>query len=136
MSCKYCGSDLHTSLMCYNKPKSALKKRSLHTAHKTIINETTTRNRWKYYNPSVDGYWYCHYCGKPLTDIPELLEMGIDILTLDHIKARSRALEDKYNEKNLVACCMSCNTKKGSMSYEQFCKKYFPHLLKVDTLIM
>lgn len=41
-------------------------------------------------------------------------------LTLDHKLSRSRHPELRFVLSNLVPCCMSCNTDKGSRSSEEY----------------
>lgn len=48
----------------------------------------------------------CHYCGSP------------DSLTVDHKQPMSLGGSD--DDENLVACCKSCNSSKGTKTYEQF----------------
>jgi 5-methylcytosine-specific restriction endonuclease McrA len=52
-----------------------------------------------------DGY-VCHYCGQ-------------DATTADHI-IPIKAGGDPVSPDNLVACCISCNSKKGSRSQGSF----------------
>ena len=51
-----------------------------------------------------DGH-KCQYCGSTKS------------LTIDHVLAKSRGGTDTWD--NMVACCSSCNTKKGSKTLEQ-----------------
>ncbi len=50
----------------------------------------------------------CQYCQRAL---------GSNELTLDHVMPRSRAGETAW--ENLVACCHTCNNKKGSRTPEE-----------------
>ena len=52
-----------------------------------------------------DGH-KCHYCGNP------------EHLTIDHRLPISRGGSD--DDDNLVACCKSCNSSKGTKSYDEF----------------
>jgi 5-methylcytosine-specific restriction endonuclease McrA len=60
----------------------------------------------------------CHYCGKEcqlyLTDETT---RG-DLLSLDHKVPRSKG--GQHSLDNVVLCCLSCNSRKGTQSYEQF----------------
>jgi 5-methylcytosine-specific restriction endonuclease McrA len=47
----------------------------------------------------------CAYCGKPAT-------------TLDHVRAKAKGGETSRN--NLVACCVNCNSRKGSDDWVQW----------------
>lgn len=124
--CTYCGETTHKSWMCFkkprltNRPKSAIKRYGKQTAA-----WLETRNEWIRNNPPEDGHWNCHYCGVPLF----LDSTAGQLLTLDHIISRSSAPSKRHDHSNLVPCCNPCNVLKGSMSYERFCQRYFPHLL-------
>lgn len=52
-----------------------------------------------------DG-WQCHYCG------------SCDDLTLDHKTPRSKGGGD--HPSNLLTACRSCNSRKGTKSYDEF----------------
>lgn len=51
--------------------------------------------------------WTCHYCQQPAT-------------TVDHILAVSKAPDQAMSLDNMVACCKSCNSSKGSRSQGVF----------------
>lgn len=86
----------------YAKPKKPIKRMGK-VAKKWI----EVRHDWIKQNTNSAGTWNCHYCGKHLT---------IDTLTLDHVIARSKRPDLRYNHDNLVPCCYPCNSKKGSKS--------------------
>ncbi|CAB4152160.1 HNHc domain containing protein [uncultured Caudovirales phage] len=128
--CKFCGSSYHQSFQCRLKPKkerSKSKKTNLAVKAKPDKKALwdLTVAQWKIVNPDEGGYWFCHYCGEPLTEAT---------LTLDHIKNRSsyKSMHMKYDVSNLVACCSKDNILKGSVSYERFVAKYYPHLVKTS----
>jgi len=78
-----------------------------------------TRLKWYSLNaPDHAGYYYCHYCGVAITEAES---------TLDHIKTRSEAPELRYDLNNVVVCCWPDNSKRGSMKYELFIERYYPH---------
>lgn len=57
----------------------------------------------------------CHYCFKPLS----LLEgEGVELATKDHLTPTSRGGSDEI--KNIVPACTTCNTRKGTMTEEEF----------------
>lgn len=114
--------------MCFYKPRVYKSTAKTSKAVKTQINDTTTRRRWIYFNPPEDDFWYCHYCGVPLTVNKDLMDMGVEKLTLDHKLLRSERPDLRYDTKNLLACCFKDNSLRGSMKYEAFCLKYYPHL--------
>ncbi len=70
------------------------------------INFFDTRAKKARYKQHVLNFWnnQCAYCREPLG------RSG----TLDHIVPRSKGGETVRS--NLVACCYSCNTRKGSLS--------------------
>ena len=113
--CKLCNSPYHYKTFCSMAKKKQPKKQG-----KAYDEWTITRNEWFKANASSSGYYYCHYCGKP---------MLMQEATLDHKQNRSNHKNLVHDFSNLVPCCMPCNTLKGSMSYEKFCEKYFPGLL-------
>lgn len=51
--------------------------------------------------------WSCFYCQQPAT-------------TVDHIIPISKAPDLVINYENAVACCQSCNSKKGSRNQASF----------------
>lgn len=74
------------------------------------------RLEWVKKNPPIEDLWYCYYCNAPLAINPELLDMGVMRLTLDHKQARVRHPELRYALDNLVPACIKCNSDKGSLS--------------------
>ena len=87
-----------------------------------------------------EGDLHCEYCGKgPLViydfNPDELTPENIDKpgyrfntkfsdkdgATCDHKQTQSKG-GDKFDYSNLAVCCRTCNTKKGNMSWEQWCK--------------
>ena len=71
-----------------------------------------TRDKW------LEGhkapYYFCHYCNKMMTRTE---------LTLDHYKSRSRYPALRYKLSNLVPCCLTCNTDKGSLDGDKYLEK-------------
>jgi|APGre2960657404_1045060.scaffolds.fasta_scaffold163559_2 uncharacterized protein (TIGR02646 family) len=80
-----------------------------------------TRIKWFQENASKDGYYYCHYCGVPMT---------MEECTLDHIKNRSSHKRLTHDFNNLVPCCVIDNVLKGSQDYGRFCERYYPRLVR------
>ena len=70
----------------------------------------------------------CFYCENPMRWV-ELEELqrngyrskGLDV-TLDHKIPKSRGGTDSLN--NLVACCSTCNNRKGDVSFEKFVENH------------
>jgi len=67
------------------------------------------------------GTWQCTYCPRTLGVVQDL-DHGIYLLTLDHIKSRSRHPELRYDLDNLTPACYRCNSEKGSRDLEEFIK--------------
>jgi 5-methylcytosine-specific restriction endonuclease McrA len=109
--------------MCFNKPRVPIALNS--RIGKTKAKWMKVRGKWMQDNAPADGYWYCHYCGTPLTT---------DTLTLDHIIARSKRPDLRYAMTNLIPCCYFDNSQKGSLSYKQYVKKYYPNLLESSSM--
>ena len=114
--CKLCDSPYHYKTFCpLNRKKIKVKKYNPEEDAWAI-----TRLEWFKKNASHDGYYYCHYCGKPMT---------MQEATLDHKKNRSNHKNLVHDMSNLLVACWPCNTLKGSQSYERFCERYYPELL-------
>lgn len=108
--CKYCGKTTHTSLMCFEKPRKTFKQIGP-VAAKWI----EARKLWVKNNPpDANGYWYC-YLKLPGCHV----RMKYEELTVDHIKSRTRAPEQRYEQSNLAPACANCNKLKGSRDLEE-----------------
>jgi 5-methylcytosine-specific restriction endonuclease McrA len=81
-----------------------------------------------------DGGWLCHYCGLLLIPIGQLhvygipdgtgsyfIPDGMDTCVADHVMPKSQGGRDELS--NLVLACSSCNTRKGTMGYDDFVRK-------------
>jgi 5-methylcytosine-specific restriction endonuclease McrA len=104
--------------MCFKKPRRAPRAIS----KKGYRNTKAAYAHWYRENPSSGGYYYCHYCGTAITREGYLLEMGIEPVTIDHYIARSNDPSLKYDPKNFVPSCYSCNSEKGSMNGDDYIK--------------
>lgn len=109
--CKTCGRSFerHNSLnklcpLCaynrYTKPKKPLKK-----VGKVAKKWIETRNEWFKTNPPQDGFYICGICHQPVP---------FDETVLDHIKARSKRPDLRYDFSNLQPAHYYCNSEKGS----------------------
>jgi 5-methylcytosine-specific restriction endonuclease McrA len=134
--CSICGVLGHYQYQCFRKKQKKIKKVAKPVIRKPIQRNVDwkwieTKNKWFKANPSLNGFYYCHYCHKVLVRDDELNDYGVEYVTLDHKKPKGnihgRSL--KYDIDNLVPCCYPCNSLKGSRSYESFCKEFHPHLL-------
>lgn len=129
--CKHCGSDRHTSLMCFSKPRKP-KKKFYQT--KGYQNMQAAYTHWYRDNPPDGaGLWFCHYCRKPLTKDPDMLSMGVERITLDHYYPRGSHQHLKHDPKNFVACCLGCNSEKASMDGDAYIKLRRERSEKIDT---
>lgn len=111
--CKICGSETHTSLMCFKKKRKPLaNKKFVKRFGKKAAEWREAKNQWiQDHPPSHEGYWFCYICGKALT---------IYTLTLDHKIAWSRRPDLRLEDSNLEPCCFADNSNKGSKSYDKF----------------
>jgi 5-methylcytosine-specific restriction endonuclease McrA len=109
MTCRVCGKHSYSEYCLAHKPR----KRIITNKRPKQIGPVTrkwleTRNEWMQQHP---GPWNCYICGVAL---PNYL-----VLTLDHIKSRSRYPELRFVLSNLAPCCASCNKRKGSKNIEE-----------------
>lgn len=68
-----------------------------------------TRKEWIRLNPpNHQGYYVCWMCGRwvPASE-----------MELDHVQARSRHPERRYDLTNLRPSCHKCNSQKGSTEF-------------------
>lgn len=76
---------------------------------------TRIRKLWiQLHPPNHQGYYECYLCFRWITT---------DALTLDHVKARSRYPELRFELNNLRPCCASCNREKGSKDLEEMIER-------------
>lgn len=76
-----------------------------------------------------EGSLTCTYCSKPNLVI-ELHGMKVSHsikATIDHIVPKSKGGE-LFNTENIAVCCGKCNSKKSSMSVEEFLKIVKPYV--------
>lgn len=123
--CSYCGQINHFRYQCYKlnklKPKKEIKRTFIKP--KVDVKWIQTKREWYRANPpDHSGYYYCHYCNTPLT---------APSVTLDHMHPKGNFIgrAKKYVLSNLVPACWPCNSRKGSMAYIPYCRKYAPHLI-------
>ena len=99
--CSYCDSEEHTLFYCPTKPKSAINPKGKYGQRMDMV-----RREWYRQNPpDHSGYYYCYLCGKAITRSQT---------ELDHVIARSRAPELRFELNNLKPSCHDCNQEKGS----------------------
>lgn len=119
--CTYCGKSDHSSLMCFNKPRS---NKPPNPDTKGYRNEKAAYAHWYRENPpDENGLWYCHYCGEPLTNDRDKLDLGIQRITIDHYKSRSGNPHLRYEPSNFVPSCYTCNSEKGSLDGDTYIKQ-------------
>lgn len=83
-----------------------------------MANRKRIRNRtWAYEALLARDGPTCHYCEVVLEG------RGSREMTIDHVVPRSKGGNDSLD--NLVLACASCNTRKGSLSYEEFVASEF-----------
>lgn len=121
--CKYCGSTQHTSLMCFKKPRRAIKKESDRSKSKRM----TTSDEWYAENPpSKKGTWECYLRISPNCHVL----VTRSTINLEHVLTKNKHREHKYNKKNLKPACKPCNRLKGHRDLSELIDE-FPHLLPV-----
>lgn len=127
--CKFCGSTMHTSLMCYQRPRIALKSRrkTMNRIGPVAAKWIETRHEWIQQNATPTGTWKCTYCPRTL-GVEADPDDNIWLLTLDHKLSRSRHPELRYVLSNLTPSCYPCNTEKGSKDIEEFIQWHRPEL--------
>jgi 5-methylcytosine-specific restriction endonuclease McrA len=134
--CRACGTLGHYKYQCYSTPKKKIKVKRMVIKRKPVVQKTdirwvATKRKWFKANPPINGYYQCIYCLKIITKDDELNDFGVSLMTLDHKipKSNMNGIKLKYDIGNLVPSCWECNSKKGSMSYDNYIKKYAKHLL-------
>lgn len=121
-NCSYCGSDRHTSLACFDKPRKALRFK----APKTEEKDTQFKLDWFKANPPDEhGEWECYLqisgrCLKVVT---------YDTIQREHVKSKARHKELQYVLSNVRPACRFCNKLKGSLDLEDLVEDH-PHLQK------
>lgn len=135
--CRNCGILGHYRYQCYTRIKE--KQKPVIVKRKRIVPKideawVITKKKWFKANPSINGYYYCHYCSRVLVKDDELNDYGVEYVTLDHKvpKGNHIGIKLKYDISNLLPSCSRCNTLKGSRSYESFCREFYPHLLELE----
>jgi 5-methylcytosine-specific restriction endonuclease McrA len=79
---------------------------------KVYTSWSAAKRAWHKQNPpNFQGYYICHYCG---------VWIERKATSLDHLIARSRAPELRFELSNLVPACISCNTTKGSLDHDEY----------------
>lgn len=113
--CTLCQSIYHQQISCFQRPKKQPKRTPIKKGGKHEQAWRLFRKRYLELHPSNhEGYYICYICSK---------WVEAQDITLDHKVSRSNAPELRYNEDNIEFCCWSCNSKKGSLSLEQYRKK-------------
>jgi 5-methylcytosine-specific restriction endonuclease McrA len=111
-NCKHCGSDKHTSLMCFLKPRRRLKP----IRDSTKLKEQQTKREWFVLNPPNEkGLWFCYLGISPIC--PNWLTRST--ITLEHVKSKARHPELKFVVTNLKPACSFCNAIKGSRDIDE-----------------
>ena len=125
--CKNCGQIGHYQTFCFYQVHEPIKKES----EKAKVKRIMTKRRWLKENPpDENGQWTCYlqisaYCLKKLTKYT---------LTLEHVEAKVRRQELKYNTKNIRPACSWCNKLKGSRSLAELAID-FPHVKQTINML-
>jgi hypothetical protein len=118
--CKICDSNWHYQTFCPMKKQKWIKPESDKAKTKRII----MHKKWVKANPpDTDGKWECYLqisekCCKRVSKRS---------MTKEHVEAKVRRPDLKYDTRNIRPSCSWCNKRKGSNSIEELSKIY-PHL--------
>lgn len=124
--CKSCGKYGHFAMQCYNRRHKSLAPESKNTKKKRLA----TRRAWFKDNPADEnGNWECYLqissqCPVKLTYLT---------ITLEHVQAKVRAPQLKYDPTNIRPSCSYCNKLKGSRSLEELAKIFPQVRIMLDT---
>ena len=114
--CTICQSIYHQQTFCSQKPKKQPERTPIKKGGKHEQAWRLFRTRYLELHPSNhEGYYECYICNR---------WVETQDITLDHKISRSDAPELRYNQENIGFCCGLCNSKKGSLSLEQYRKRY------------
>jgi 5-methylcytosine-specific restriction endonuclease McrA len=103
----------HFPYQCFKNPK---RKQTLRAVGKYTKQWFVTRDAWIKKNPpNHQGYWICYLQIHP--NCPKWLTL--DMLTLDHVVARSRDGTKRFKQDNLKPACHWCNEMKGSRKLDE-----------------
>lgn len=141
--CSNCGTLGHSAVDCRRQEKRMMlkreriaknrKERMYSPERKQLVMEWGyTKKKWYSRNPpDAQGFYYCHYCQKPLSRMLKHIAQGFDQPTLDHKHPINSIMGEKFRRDltNLVICCKEDNELKSSLGYRVFCELYYPHLL-------
>lgn len=111
--CKWCNSTYHFSFQCPKNPKAQKPSKQ----RKSIKKIGKVTKKWLEVRKAFldkQTEFRCFYCGLPLER---------NKVEVDHYKPRGSHPELRYELSNLVACCWSCNGKKGSTDGDIFVKE-------------
>lgn len=114
--CTICETHTHFTFQCFNKPKKAiratqkpLKRSPIKKTGKHAKKWQSTRTQWLKQNK---GEWFtCYLCNKMVSRRS---------MHLDHVEARSRRPDLRYEMSNIKPVHARCNLDKGSLSVEQY----------------
>lgn len=78
----------------------------MRTKGKVGLQWDKTRALWKKLNPpNHQGYYVCHICNR---------WVAADEMELDHVRARTRRVDLRFDLSNLLPAHHDCNSQKGS----------------------
>ena len=122
--CSLCGRDGHTSIMCWNKPKKAMRQEAVNTR---VKREATSNEWYRQHRPDKDGFYTCYLQISPYC--PRKVDRGRG-MTLEHVYSKRDYPELRYYSLNLKPACDACNKLKLSNSINKLCK-FFPRLTEL-----
>lgn len=116
-TCKWCGDPepKHYPFQCFQNPKyGKYKMPTQQRMNRGSVAWTmkAVRDHWFSKNPpNHEGYYVCYLCGRWVLPIDT---------ELDHVEARSRRPDLRYDLDNLKPACHGCNKAKGSLSVDEY----------------
>lgn len=118
--CRYCKQMGHWSFQCFEKPKKQLAPETPIAKKQRI----RTANAWFKANPADEnGFWYCYL----QISISCPYKLTRRLVTLEHVYAKVRRPDLKYNVRNIKPACPFCNKLKGSRTVQELAKS-FPNI--------
>ena len=127
--CKTCQSTWHTKAFCPQNrtPLKQSTKRIKPMSDKTRAKSQVRDQAWFEQNPPNErGIWFCYL------NISKRCEFKLtrSTIQLEHVSAKVRAPELKYDITNLMPSCAPCNSLKQSLSIKELVSFGHSHLQK------
>jgi len=124
----------HVILTIPSSPKSYSASLLLRNYYQDLDVSYSQENDWRYLfivkrhflrKVRRNGHWTCHYCHKPVYNLPKRNKNRQNIkdcITIDHMIPASK-VDNILDNSNFVECCFKCNSEKGDTPYHIFKNK-------------